>query len=49
VVGPLVVDHEMVTRNFPEGVGTVELVCMYEVVGGLIHRASFVFGPPALR
>ncbi len=44
VIGNIVVDHEIVTRNFPEGKGTVELVCIYEVENDRIYRASFQFG-----
>jgi hypothetical protein len=48
VMGDVVIDHEEVTRNFAEGRGQVELVCIYVVAGGLIQNASFVFGPPVL-
>src|SRR5215212_1325901 len=30
VVGHVVMDHEEVTRTFPEGVGTLEVVAIYE-------------------
>ena len=43
-MGTLVIDHEMVTRDFPEGPGTVELIAMYEVQGEKIVRAWFKFG-----
>lgn len=42
--GPVVVDHELITRNFPEGRGTLEMLCIYEVVDGLIARASYSAG-----
>ncbi|NRF67024.1 nuclear transport factor 2 family protein [Aquincola sp. S2] len=48
VMGKVVIDHEEVTRTFPEGPGHVELVCIYVVEHGLIQSASFVFGPPVL-
>ena len=48
VVGQIVVDHECITRNFPEGKGQVELLCVYEVVEGLIRKASFATGPQVL-
>jgi len=53
VVGAMVVDCELITRNFPEGPGTLEMLCVYEVVNGRIQRASFAtgakcLGPPAL-
>jgi hypothetical protein len=38
-VGDLVIDHERVTRTFPEGPGTLELVMLYEVKAGRITRA----------
>ena len=50
VMGTVVVDHEVVTRNFAAGPGTVELVCIYRVEQGLIQSASFASGasmPPA--
>jgi hypothetical protein len=43
-MGNLVVDAEIITRNFPEGVGTLEMLCVYEVSGGRIVRASFAPG-----
>ncbi len=49
VAGGMVVDHEMVTRNFPEGVGEVEVVAIYEVAAGRIAKAWFRMGPPRLR
>lgn len=48
-VGGMVVDHEMVTRNFPEGVGEVEVVAIYEVAAGRIAKAWFRMGKPRLR
>ncbi|MGC9942760.1 MAG: nuclear transport factor 2 family protein [Verrucomicrobiota bacterium] len=48
VVGNIVVDHELVTRTFPEGAGRIELVCIYEVQNGKIARAWFVFGAKTL-
>ena len=44
VIGNFVTDVEVVTRNFPEGRGTVEMLCVYEVVDGRIARASFATG-----
>ena len=43
-IGNMVVDAEIITRNFPEGVGTLEMLCVYEVVDGKILRASFATG-----
>ena len=48
VMGNVVIDHEVVTRNFPDGVGTVEMVCVYVVRDGLIQTASFEIGSPAM-
>lgn len=48
VLGNFVTDLEIVTRNFPEGLGTVELLCIYEVVEGRIARASFATGATTL-
>lgn len=44
VIGEFVTDHERVVRNFPEGRGYVEMLCVYEVKDGQIVRASFVVG-----
>ena len=44
VVDSFVVDHEVITRNFPEGRGTLEMICIYEVRDGLIRKATFVSG-----
>ena len=48
VVGAMVVDCELITRNFPEGLGTLEMLCVYEVVNGRIQRASFATGAKRL-
>lgn len=43
-MGNTVVDHELVTRNFPEGKGQVEVICIYEVQDGKIAKAWFKMG-----
>lgn len=48
VAGALVLDHERVTRTFPEGPGEVELVMTYEVQGGRIVRAWIITGAKKL-
>ncbi len=48
VSGNLVIDHENVTRTFPEGAGQLEMIAMYEVQDGKILRAWFVFGAKTL-
>lgn len=48
VMGNIVTDLEIVTRNFPEGKGTVEMLCVYEVIDGRIARASFATGETRL-
>ena len=45
VMGNVVMDYERVTRNFPEGKGTMEMVCLYEVRGPRIAKATFALGP----
>lgn len=47
-IGNMVVDAEIITRNFPEGVGTLEMLCVYEVADGKIVRASFATGVQTL-
>jgi hypothetical protein len=48
VMGQLVIDHEEVTRTFPEGTGRIELVAIYEVREGRIATARFIFGTKTL-
>ena len=48
VLGNFVTDLEVMTRNFPEGRGMVEMQCMYEVVDGRIQTASFATGATTL-
>ncbi|MEZ0254907.1 MAG: nuclear transport factor 2 family protein [Chthoniobacter sp.] len=48
VLGDFVVDHELVTRTFPEGPGTVELIVTYEVKDGRIINAWFLSGRKTL-
>jgi hypothetical protein len=48
VAGDMVIDHERVTRTFPEGPGTIELTMIYEVKAGRIARAWTIAGPKAL-
>jgi hypothetical protein len=45
VMGSVVIDQEKVTRTFPEGTGTIELVAIYEVQKGRIAKAWFISGP----
>lgn len=44
VMDNIVIDHEFVTRTFPDGPETVEMICIYEVHGGLIAKATFAVG-----
>jgi hypothetical protein len=46
VMANMVVDHEIVSRTFPEGQGDVEVVAMYEVANGKIAKAWFKMGTP---
>jgi len=48
VSGNTVVDHESVTRTFPEGPGRIELIMIYEVKDGRIARAWSIAGPRTL-
>ncbi len=47
-VGNVVVDQEVVTRNFPEGLGEIDVIAIYEVVDGKIAKAWFTMGEPRL-
>ena len=44
VLDSLVIDHERITRTFPEGPGSIEMVATYEVRDGRITRAWFASG-----
>lgn len=48
VMGNTVVDHERVTRTFPEGAGTIELTMIYEVQAGRIAKAWNIAGAKVL-
>jgi hypothetical protein len=48
VCGSMVVDHERVTRTFPEGAGEIELLMIYEVKAGRIGRAWTMAGEKKL-
>ncbi len=49
VMGNVVVDHERVTRTFPEGQGTLDAVLIYEIQSGRIARAWLIPGPKILE
>lgn len=48
VAGNVVVDHEKVTRTFPEGAGEIELVMIYQVDGARIAKAWSIAGAKTL-
>ena len=48
VMGNVVVDHERITRNFPEGKGSIEMLGVYEVRGSRISKATFSLGPKTM-
>jgi len=48
VMGNIVIDHERVTRTFPDGPGTVELVMIYEVLDQRIAKAWVIAGAVSL-
>lgn len=49
VMANIVIDLELITRNFPEGKGSIEMLCIYEIVNGLIQTASFSLGEKKLH
>jgi GNAT superfamily N-acetyltransferase len=51
VIGDRVIDQEVVTRNFPDGVGRIDVVAIYRIERGKIAAAWFIFGArqPAAR
>jgi putative hydrolase of HD superfamily len=44
VMGNTVIDHETVIRTFPEGPGELDVICIYEIIGGKIAKAWFKIG-----
>lgn len=48
-VDNLVIDHELVTRTFPEGPGEFDAVAIYEIVDGKIAKAWFKMGQPRMH
>jgi hypothetical protein len=48
VMGHIVVDHEEVSRTFPEGPGKIRLLMIYEVHAGRIARAWMIAGEKTL-
>ena len=39
-MGNILFDLGFITRNFPERVGTVEMLCIYKISNGIIHKVS---------
>ena len=48
VMGHIVVDHEEVSRTFPEGAGKIRLMMIYEVQHGRIAKAWSIAGEKTL-
>ncbi len=48
VMGPIVIDHEEVTRTFPEGPVKIQLIAIYEVQAEKIAKAWFMSGVKSL-
>ncbi|HSP23879.1 MAG TPA: nuclear transport factor 2 family protein [Saliniramus sp.] len=48
-LGNAVVDREIVTRNFPDGQGRVNVIAIYHVEDGRIAKAWFQMGDPVLE
>lgn len=48
VIGHIVIDHEEVTRTFPEGTGRIEMTAIYEVKNSVIQSASVALGAKIL-
>lgn len=48
VMGDIVVDLETIIRNFPEGRGALEMLCIYVIRNGRIQRATFAAGSKTL-
>ncbi|RJF57800.1 steroid delta-isomerase [Serratia inhibens] len=44
-LGSMVIEQEVVTRNFPQGRGKMDVIAIYEVEQGKILKAWFKVGP----
>lgn len=42
VLGYQVIDAERVTRNFPEGLGSIDMICIYDIAKGRIQKVTFL-------
>ena len=49
VAGNIVIDHEIITRNFPEGRGTLVLIAIYDVREGKIQTQTASFGAKSVH
>ena len=49
VMANFVIDLELITRNFPEGKGSIEMLCIYEIHDGLIQKSSYSLGEKKLH
>lgn len=49
VMGDTVIDHERITRTFPEGTGTLDMVMIYAVRDGRIQTAWSIAGAKILN
>jgi hypothetical protein len=47
-VADMVIDQELVTRTFPDGIGQMDVIAIYRVADGKITHAWFKFGPVRL-
>lgn len=47
-VGNVVIDHETVRRTFAEGIGEIDVICIYEIENGKIASARFKTGDKRL-
>ena len=48
-VANVIVDHETVTRTFPDGPGEIDVIAIYEIENGKIAKAWFKLGSPRLH
>lgn len=46
--GARVIDHETITRSFPEGPGEIDMVAIYQVAERLIRSGLLIAGAPRL-
>ncbi|NTJ44692.1 SnoaL-like domain-containing protein [Agrobacterium larrymoorei] len=49
VVDDVVIDYETVTRTFPQGIGEIDVICIYVIAESKIAKAWFKISEPRMK